>query len=225
MTRTLFELAYAESPFVWRTKFALGHKGLDYTSRRVAFTDIPTVLAAVSKTVPVLREGDGTNVQGSWGIAEHLDETYPDAPTLLAGTRAREVDELISTHAFPSFFPLYVHDIWASLPEEQALYFRKSREARLGAKLEEISADREGRLPGARKSIQPLRDAFDGKPWLNGDAPAYADHIALAFFVWIASVAQVPPLASDDLLLDWIERGFGLYGGIAEHLPGEALSK
>lgn len=224
MTRTLFELAHIESPFVWRAKLALSHKKLEYTPQRLPFTEIPHALDGVSNTVPVLREADGTDVKESWGIAEYLDKTYPDAPKLLGEARAGEIDEIVSNHVFPSFFPLYVHDIWSCLPDDQAAYFRESREARFGVKLEEISANREDRLPGAREGIQPLRDVFNGKLWLNGDTPGYADHIALAFFVWIKSVAKIPPLEVGDPLLDWIDRGFALYDGAASKVSGGPLS-
>ncbi|MEO1475966.1 MAG: glutathione S-transferase N-terminal domain-containing protein [Pseudomonadota bacterium] len=211
-----------DSPFVWRATLALASMGLAYQPKRLPFTEIADTLAAHSKTVPVLHDEDGTYVADSWAIAEYLDRQYTETPSLLGEheARARNIDNLISAHAFPGFFPLYIRDIWLALPEDQASYFRDSRETRFGTTLEELSADRDARLPAARDGIQPLRDAFDGKPWLHGDTPGYGDHIALAFFVWIKSVAQTPPLAAGDPLLDWLERGFALYNGAAGGCSG-----
>ncbi|MEM9668232.1 MAG: glutathione S-transferase N-terminal domain-containing protein [Pseudomonadota bacterium] len=227
MPRILFELSHLESPFVWRSKFALASKGLEYQPQKLNFTNISKVFDGRSQTVPVLKEEDGTEVPDTWAISEYLDQAYPDTPPLLDGAneaRAREIDEIVSSAVFPAFFPIYVHDIWACLPEDQGNYFRESREARFGMTLEEMSANREARLPDARDAIQPLRDAFGGRPWLHGDTPAYGDYIALAFFVWIKSVAKVPPLAAGDPLLDWIDRGFSIYDGVATAVEGGPLA-
>ncbi|MEM7663670.1 MAG: glutathione S-transferase N-terminal domain-containing protein [Pseudomonadota bacterium] len=226
MLRTLYELAHVESPFVWRAKYALAHKGLPYETERVAFTDIPKVLEGRSKTVPVLSDENGNEISDSWAIAEYLDQTYSHLPPLLgtAANRAKEIDGIMSSNAFPGFFPLYVRDIWASLPEDQAVYFKESREARFGATLEDIGANRDERLPAAQSGVEPLRDALGEAPWLHGDMPGYGDHIALAFFVWIKSVATTPPLAFGDPLLDWINRGFAHYDGIATDVAGGPLA-
>ena len=48
---------------------------------------------------------------------------------------------------------------------------------------------------------------------LAGDEPNQIDDIALGKFRW-AAPASHPPLAKDDPLMDWLGRGFDLFGGI-----------
>ncbi len=38
--------------------------------------------------------------------------------------------------------------------------------------------------------------------------------MALSLFLWCASLASAPPLAKDDPLWDWLDRGFDLFGGV-----------
>ena len=227
MPRTLYELADVESPFVWRSKFALAHKQLDYESVRLGFTEIPTSCEGRHKTVPILVDNDGSEVCDSLKIATYLDETYPEAPALLGVnlSRAREIDGMINSAVFPGFFPLYIYDVWACLEGDQAAYFRKSREERFGATLEEISANRAERLPAARAALNPLRDEIAKAPWLSGNAPSYADYIVLAFFAWIKAAATIPPLAADDPIADYVARGFALYDGLGESISGGALTE
>lgn len=227
MPRTLYELANVESPFVWRSKFALAHKGLAYETQRAAFTDIPNTLGGRHKTVPILVDANGTEICDSLEIVAYLDKTYPNAPALLAGPdkiRAEEINALLGQTGFPAFFPLYIRDIWAGLPEKDAAYFRSTREERFNTTLETLSADRDTRLEEARASLAPLRDQIAKAPWFSGAAPGYADYIILAFFAWLKGCATTPPLSSDDPLLAYIERGFALYEGLGDQIEGGSLA-
>lgn len=226
MPRTLYELANVESPFVWRAKYALAHKGLAYQTQRTAFTAIATTCEGRHPTVPFLVDENGSETCDSMHIAAYLDDAYPDTPSLLgdgALERAQEIEGILGKTGFPNFFPLYIHDIWAGLPEKDAAYFRSSREARFGTTLESLSAEREARLPAARAALDPLRAEIAKAPWLNGDTPGYADYIVLAFFAWLKGCATTPPLAKGDPLLAYIDRGFALYGDIAKGIDGGPL--
>jgi len=226
MSRTLYELENIESPFVWRTKYALAHKGLAYDVQRTAFTDIPGICGGRHETVPILADEDGSETNDSIAIAAYLDDTYPDTPTLLGNgglARTEEIEGLLGA-GFQGFFPLYIKDIWAGLPEKDAAYFRSTREARFGATLEDLSANRDARLPDARAALDPLRSALGSAPWFAGEAPGYADYIVLAFFAWLKGCASTPPLAAGDPLLAYIDRGFALYGGIASAIEGGPLA-
>ena len=48
----------------------------------------------------------------------------------------------------------------------------------------------------------------------SGDEPNQIDYIMLGNFLWCASLASHPPLAKDDSLWDWLNRGFDLFDGI-----------
>jgi glutathione S-transferase len=110
-----------------------------------------------------------------------------------------------------SICALNIHD--RARPEDRE-YFRRSREARLKMPLEAFVAERQARLPQLREALAPMRQQLTRYPFLGGDAPNYADYIALGAFQWVASVTDLPILAADDALRGWLDRGFDLYGGL-----------
>jgi glutathione S-transferase len=227
-TITLYDLQLASgctiSPFVWRTKYALAHKGFDMDIVPGGFTGILERTGGKSERVPVIVD-DGEWVLDSWLIAEYLDEKYPERPMLFEGPSMKVltkfIDQWLWRTAIGPWFRCYIldyHDL--SLPCDQE-YVRWSREQWFlgGQKLEEVQAGREDRLPLVPPQLEPLRVLLKDTKWLGGDTPNYADFCALAVFLWTASVAKTPPLTEDDPLRDWLDRGFDLYGGLGRH-PG-----
>ena len=206
------------SPYVWRIRYALAHKGLSCETVPLGFTEISRSFNGRFKTVPVLEHGDSMLAE-SWDIAEHLDRAFPGRPALFAGpaehAMVRLTDAWFSAEIMRKMFFVYVLDIHnAARPEDRA-YFRSTREERLkGKTLEETTADRTTRLPALRDALAPLRAHLSRFPYLGGAAPNYADYIALSTFLWVASVGTLPMLAHDDTLRSWIDRGFDLYGGL-----------
>ncbi|MGA7540167.1 MAG: glutathione S-transferase N-terminal domain-containing protein [Steroidobacteraceae bacterium] len=223
-TIRLYELVLengrSASPFVWRSRYALAHKGLPFEPVPLGFNDLRRVLGGRFKTVPILEEGEH-RIGDSWDIAEYLDRAHPDRAPIFTSAAERAMvrmfDAWFSIEILRRLLGLYVLDVHdAARPEDRA-YFRQSREAWLkGATLESHVADRESRLPAVRDALSPLRQHLSrGAPFIGGDSPNYADYIALGGFHWVASVSTLPLLASDDrILCDWIGRGFDLYGGI-----------
>lgn len=206
------------SPFVWRTRYALAHKGLPVECVPLGFTEIAPRFAGRHKTVPVIEDG-GELVCDSWVIADHLDRAYPDRRPLFAapGERAmvRFFDAWFSGEILRRCFGIYALDIHDAARPADRPYFRKSREARVGLTLEEFVAGREERVGAVREALGPLRRHLGDGPFIGGDAPNYADYIALGGLLWIAGVATVPLLAHDDALLAWWQRGLDLYDGLA----------
>ena len=93
MTIRIYDLASLEddrlfSPYCWRTKLALAHKGLAFESIPWRFTERAALEATGFKTVPVIVDGDRT-VGDSWKIALYLEDTYPDRPALFGGPQSR----------------------------------------------------------------------------------------------------------------------------------------
>jgi len=72
------------SPYCWRTRLALAHKGLDFEHRGTAFTAIPAVGGADYRTVPIIEDG-GQMIGDSARIADYLEAQYPDRPSLFGG--------------------------------------------------------------------------------------------------------------------------------------------
>jgi Glutathione S-transferase, N-terminal domain len=103
MTIMLFELAGAEpdrrfSPYCWRSKMALAHKGLPVETIAWRFTDKDAIAKSGQGRVPVLLDGDRV-VSDSWTIAEYLEDTYPTRPSLFGGAKARRVTRFVNCWA------------------------------------------------------------------------------------------------------------------------------
>jgi glutathione S-transferase len=88
-----------------RTRLALAHKGLSiatipWRSREAALLPQPN-----QGRVPVVSDG-GQIICDSWAIAEYLEDTYPDRPTLFRGeggrAHARFVNEWAETVLLPN---------------------------------------------------------------------------------------------------------------------------
>ena len=62
------------SPFCWRTRMALAHKGLSAETIPWCFTDKAAIASHQSEKVPVLLDGDAAIVD-SWVIANYLEDT------------------------------------------------------------------------------------------------------------------------------------------------------
>jgi glutathione S-transferase len=219
---TLFELALEDgrsaSPFVWRIRYALAHKGLSFQAASLGFTEIAARFDGRFKTVPILKHGDML-ISESWDIAEYLDRAFPQQPLLFSGpaelAMVRLMDAWFLAEIMRKMFRLYVKDVHDAASPKDRSYFRESREKNMkGQTLESFSADRASHLPAVRASLAPLRTHLAKFPFLGGQAPNYADYIALGGFYWVASVGTLPLLAPNDSLRAWLDRGFDLYGGI-----------
>ena len=223
----LYELALengrSASPFVWRIRYALAHKGIPFESKYLGFTEIPRVFEGRFKTVPILEHG-AIALSESWDIAEYLDRAFPGLP-LLFNTPAenalvRLMDAWFMNEVMRKMFRVYIKDVHDGARALDRPYFRESREKNLkGETLESFTADRAAHLPAIRASLAPLRTHLRKLPFLGGAAPNFADYIALGGFYWAAAAGTLPLLAHDDSLRDWLDRGFSLYGGIAQD-PG-----
>jgi len=218
----LYELMLANgrsaSPYVWRIRYALAHKGIPYESVLLGFTEIPKVFGGRFKTVPVIEHGE-TMMAESWDIAEYLDRAFPDRPKLFSSpvdsAMVRLFDAWFLISIVRQMLPIIVLDVYNAARPEDRPYFRESREARFKTTLEAFCADRVARLPALREALTPLRYHLGTRPFLGGEAPNYADYIGFGVFQWVASVATVPLLASDDQVLrGWLDRGFDLYKGV-----------
>ena len=230
MPITLYDLCGADparrfSPYCWRTRLALAHKGLEAETIPWRFTDRAAIAAHGSDKVPVILDG-GRAVADSWTIAEYLEDTYPDRPSLFGGQGGRALARFVGAWTdgvlHGGVARLVVSDIPAILAAEDAAYFIESREKRYGMTLAAVTADRETRVAAFRESLLPLRLALRRAPFLHGDAPGYGDAIVFGGFQWARCVSAFPLLAQDDPVHAWRERMLDAYGGIARAAPAFA---
>jgi glutathione S-transferase len=184
------------------------------------FTGILERTGGRSERLPVIVD-DGRWVLDSWTIAEYLDATYPERPTLIphpsVAVLTKFLDGWLWRTVIAPWFRCYIKDYRDLSHARDHEYVTRSREVFLGCTIEEAHVGREQRIPLVPPLLEPLRVLLAETPWLGGSTPNYADYRALAVFLWLASVATLPPLTADDPLRDWLDRGFDLHGGLGRH--------
>jgi glutathione S-transferase len=221
MSIILYDLAGADperrfSPYCWRTRFALAHKGLPVETIPWRFSDKAVLAFSGQERVPVIRDGDRV-VSDSWTIAEYLEDQHP-MPTLFGGSGGREHARFINAWAdsivLPAIAPMIIRDLLDVVDPADHPYFRQSREARFGGTLEQVQADRDTRVLAFRDLLMPARLTLRRKPWLGGVAPSYADFILGGTLMWPRCASPFALLAADDPIVAWMERLLDLYGGL-----------
>jgi glutathione S-transferase len=206
------------SPYCWRAKMALAHKNLAYTTVATPFTGIASVEDGASKTVPVIND-EGRIIHDSFDIAVHLDEAYPDEPTLfdeeaaVAAARFLEAWAIVTLH--PIIMRIIVKDIHDVLGPVDQAYFRPSREARLGRSLEEHQTGADANAEALRAALEPARRTLARHEWLGGRAPRFADYIVFGSLMWLVTIHGGLPLLPDDGVRSWFERCLDLHDGLA----------
>jgi glutathione S-transferase len=213
------------SPHCWKTRMALAHKGLDFRAAPTRFLDVPKIESGASRTVPVIRDGDQV-VADSFAIALYLEETYPDRPTLFAGeggkAMARFIERWSNTQLHPFLGSAALWEIFRRQDQENAVYFRQSREARYGKALEDVSADRDAHLAAFRRKLEPLRDMLSYQPFIGGASPLFPDYIVFGALQWVRVTSTYEFLAADDPLQAWFERCLDLHHGIGRSFTAAA---
>ncbi len=228
MAMTLYDLAGAEddrrfSPYCWRAKMALKHKGLEFETVPWRFTEKEAIAFSGQGSVPVLVDS-GHAVHDSWRIALYLDEAYPQRPGLFDGSESRALCEFFNTWVFrtlhTALLKVVILDIFAKLHEKDRAYFRESREKRFGMPLEAFAADPKISLAAFRGALEPLRPVLVQHPFVSGHGPGYADYIAFGAFQWARAVSPTRLLEPDDPVYAWRERILDLWGGYAREAKG-----
>ncbi|KMO21137.1 glutathione S-transferase N-terminal domain-containing protein [Methylobacterium platani] len=214
MTRVLYELAAADpdrrfSPFCWRIRLALEHKGLAFEGRPWRFTETEALAFSGSDKVPVLVE-DGRAIAESSVIAARLEAAHPDRPSLFGGQAGAALTRFhvawTDQVLHPALAPLLLLDIHRHLAEPDRAYFRQSREARFGKPLEAVCPDRAAQLATLRRTLSPVRAVLRQQSYLGGDGPLYADHAVMGAFLWARGVGVQDLLEPDDPIAAWCRR-------------------
>ncbi len=226
MSLVLYDLAGAEadrqfSPYCWRTRLALAHKDLPVETIPWRFTEMYVIARSGQPRVPVLVDGDRW-VANSWVIANYLEDTYPDRPSLFGGPAGRALSRFYSTLAdalVSSVFRFVALDILRHVHDKDRVYFRESREERIGMTLEAFVADRDARVSVFGESLTPLRLTLKTQPFFGGEKPLYADYAVFGPFQWARCISPFPLLAADDPVRLWRDRLLDTFDGLARASP------
>ena len=223
----MYDLAAADpavrfSPYCWRIRMALAHKGLDVETIAWRFTDKSAISFSGQGSVPVIRDGDKV-LHDSWAIAEYLDAEYADRPSLMEGPQGRALANFARHFAqsaiAPVAFKAVILDLFAAVHERDKVYFRESREARFGKTLEAFAVSEAEAAAQMKIVLSPLRALLLEQPFVNGDAPAFADYCIFGTFMWVRNISSKQLVGADDAVHAWIERMLDLFGGLARKSP------
>ena len=227
MTLKMWDLAAAEddrrfSPYCWRIRMALAHKGLEAETIPWRFTDTEAIAFSGQDKVPVLVDGD-KHVHDSWAIACHLEDEYPVKP-LFGSEQARSLTYVFKfwteSTIHPPVLRAVILDLFNALHAKDRKYFRESREKRFGKTLEEVGGDPKKAVADLRTALLPVRQQLVQEPHVCGQHPGFADYILFGAFQWARAVSPLRLLEPDDPVYAWRERMLDLHGGLARKAKG-----
>lgn len=144
---------------------ALAHKGLGCETVPTPFTSIRKIGDGSYPTLPVIR--DGANwVCDSWAIAEYLETTYPDRPSLFGGPAGHVLTAFVShwwrARLHLSVMPMILQDIHDHLVPEDQDWFAEIRAARFGRTIGELKEGREDRRRRIARAPCPAAAIAEG---------------------------------------------------------------
>jgi glutathione S-transferase len=214
------------SPFSWRIRYAFAHKRLTPEVIPTRFADVDRIRGLSGQQYVPIIEHDGRVVHDSWSIACHLEDRFPDRPSLFGGDAGRGAARLVniwsdSVLGRATRRQIYGDFVWVVDPGDRA-YFRHSREAMLGATLEDYSAGRDEDLPAFFESCAPLERTLLEQPYLAGTAPAYVDYVVFSVFQWARVGSPRDVLANTtgmDAVRAWRARMVVLYDNLGDRFP------
>ncbi|MFM8557859.1 MAG: glutathione S-transferase N-terminal domain-containing protein [Betaproteobacteria bacterium] len=208
------------STFSWRSRMALRHKHLAFTTQPVLQTDKAAIAFSGGKTVPVIRDS-ATVVRDSWQIAEYLEQAYPQQPSLFGGPTGKALCLFFNTWVDRSLMPLAFRGLACDAihiqdPADQD-HFRATIEKFTGGTPDSLKLEQAKTFERLRAALDPARAILKRQQFLGGSEPCYADYILFSMFQWARIVSPVPMLPPDDPLQAWFERILGLYDGYARN--------
>lgn len=210
------------SPFCWRTKMALKHKGLEFDPLPWRFTEKDVIAQSGQGRVPVMI--DGTQwLHDSWLIALYLDRTYPDRPALMNSdaerASARCMNFWCDLTLHVAMRPLIILDVYKIVAEKDKSYFRQSREKLFDMSLEDLCADREGAQRAFLKSLAPIENTLAEMQYFGGTQANYSDYILFGSLQWANVVSGTTFVPSDSTTANWFARMLDLFAGYGRHAP------
>ena len=212
------------SPFGWRVRMALAHKGLESTSivEGVGFSEKHKLEFSNQELVPVIKDDDMI-ISDSWDIAVYMEKSYDSSSSLFGTTgdfsQVKFISSWVDSQLHPLIARCVVRDILDVISPSEHEYFRKSREKRFGKRLEDVVADRENTRTILKQTLYPIRKALEIAPFLGGENPNFSDYSIFGAFMWAKVTSSFQLLESSDPIYNWRERMLSLYDGLAKKAP------
>ncbi len=220
-TIELYELAAVDqsirfSPYCWRIRMALAHKGVHARTLPWHFGD--KKLPGGGRQVPVMVDG-GEVIADSTAIALHLEHKYHSGPSLFGGdggeAHAHFIVAWTDTVLQLAFLPVVAPELLRLVKPELAQQFRQPREQRMGMTFEQAMENRLALIENARAVMAPLRRTLKQHAFLGGEEPSYADYTVFGAFQWVRCANGPEILEAGDPIAVWQEEMLGLFGNLA----------
>ncbi|WP_110686091.1 glutathione S-transferase N-terminal domain-containing protein [Salinicola aestuarinus] len=220
MARKMFDLCGRDerlrfSPYCWRVKFALAHKGLDCDFVPWKFTDKEAIAFSGQSKVPVLLDGDEA-VTDSYEILRYLDRVYPERPLLgdeVAEARARFFKHYAERSLAPGVVRTILMDVFNAVHPDDRDYFRTTREKAFGRTLEEMHSPIQG-LSMLDKALEPMRGQLEETPFLEGETAGASDYLVVGVFMWARVCSAADLVSNADPVYAWFQRMLDLHDGL-----------
>ena len=212
------------SPFSWRVRYALAHKGVPVEFRPVRFADVETIRALSGQHfVPIVTDGDRV-IHDTWNIACYLEDRFPERPSLFGGSGGRGVARLVNHWADNTLGTavrrLIAADFILCLDAGDRDYYRSSREAAFGCTLAEYCADRSRWLAEFETVIAPLERTLAEQPYIAGATPGYADYMAFSMFQYARLGSPHEFVREGTALRAWRDGLVQAFDGLGDRYPG-----
>ncbi|KAA1474762.1 hypothetical protein DENSPDRAFT_841391 [Dentipellis sp. KUC8613] len=196
----------AWSPNPWKARLALDAKGIPYRTVWVEYPQIADLCKRIGAehtqirpdgphyTLPVVQDPNtGAVVSDSFKIAQYLDKTYPDTVRLIPDGTAAFQAMFIDVTSQKIMFPMlktFIEKIATLLNPSSSEYFRRTREAALGAKLEEIAPQGPARDAVWKEVLDGMSlvskwEAESKGDFIMGETVSFADLAILGLLQWV----------------------------------------
>lgn len=186
-------------------RFALNVKGLAYKTIWLEYLDIETTCkkigaaktnsSAIAYTLPIIHDpAHDAVVSDSIEIARYLDKTYPETSTLFPPGSYALQEAFQVAHEKTAAEAMYLIMLplsHAKLNTVSQAYFRRTREAIYGMKLEEFSPlgpKRDLHWKNLKEIYAVMADWLakgEPGPFMMGDKISYADVTIAGFIMWM----------------------------------------
>jgi len=123
-------------------------------------------------TVPTLQLEDGSGLADSFAIAEYLEEKYPDRPSLFGSPSEKNLQRFFESYVQAKLHPaiqrMVFQDMHAMQDDDNAHYFRTSREKSSGRPHTEIAGERQENLKELKDNLGLIHRALLPGGWILG---------------------------------------------------------
>ena len=188
-------------------RVVLNYKGIPYRTEWVEFPDIEPLSKKLGikptdhnsdgsplYTLPAIHDpSTGVYVADSTAIAEYLEKTYPNTPSVFP------IETIGLQKAFDATFERSLEAVWSFILPATNLklnpvseeYFRRTREIAFGQKLEDIvptgnaRTEEWGKFEKGLASVHSYLALTDKKgPYILGDTISWSDLVLFSFLYW-----------------------------------------